>query len=402
MAAFIPYGAYWSTPFVRWQGAFAHLHAMKFAAHVTGQALKDRKIDPQSFDYGAYGLTVPQKSSFYGFPWFAAMVGAPQISGPTINQACATGTRLLATAAAEISMGAASCALVVSGDRCSNGPHLVYPAPTAPGGTADAENWVLDNFSADPWAKCAMIDTAENVARRDKIETAEQHELVVCRYQQYEQALADNSAFLKRFMTLPFDVPDARFRKTVTSLEGDAGVTQSTPEGLAKLKPVKPDGTVTFGGQTHPADGVTGAVVVDSAERAAEIGTDAKVRVEIVSYAQGREEAGYMPAAPIKAAKLALERAGKSIGDMNAVKSHNPFAVNDIAFARAMDIDWATMNDFGSSLIWGHPQGPTALRSVIELIEQLAIRGGGYGLFEGCAAGDSAMALVVKVSDQGA
>ena len=57
------------------------------------------------------------------------------------------------------------------------------------------------------------------------------------------------------------------------------------------------------------------------------------------------------------------------------------------------------MNELGCSLIWGHPQGPTGLRAVIELIEELAIRGGGWGLFTGCAAGDSAMAVVVEVGD---
>ena len=55
------------------------------------------------------------------------------------------------------------------------------------------------------------------------------------------------------------------------------------------------------------------------------------------------------------------------------------------------------MNNFGCSLVWGHPQGPTGLRALIELIEELAIRGGGTGLFQGCAAGDTAMAAVVRV-----
>jgi acetyl-CoA acyltransferase len=58
------------------------------------------------------------------------------------------------------------------------------------------------------------------------------------------------------------------------------------------------------------------------------------------------------------------------------------------------------MNNFGCSLIWGHPQGPTGLRAVIELIEELALTGGGYGLFTGCAAGDTGMAVVIKVSDR--
>ena len=55
------------------------------------------------------------------------------------------------------------------------------------------------------------------------------------------------------------------------------------------------------------------------------------------------------------------------------------------------------MNNYGSSLIWGHPQGPTGMRLVMELIEELALLGGGYGLFTGCAAGDTAAAIVLRV-----
>jgi len=56
------------------------------------------------------------------------------------------------------------------------------------------------------------------------------------------------------------------------------------------------------------------------------------------------------------------------------------------------------INNFGCSYVWGHPQGPTALRSVIELIEELAVKGGGLGMFTGCAAGDTGGAVVIKVS----
>ena len=105
-----------------------------------------------------------------------------------------------------------------------------------------------------------------------------------------------------------------------------------------------------------------------------------------------------MPAAPIKAARVALERAGLKISDMAAIKSHNPFVVNDIAFARETGCDLMAMNNYGCSLVWGHPQGPTGLRAVIELIEELAERGGGHGLFHGCAAGDTAMAVVIEVA----
>jgi acetyl-CoA acetyltransferase len=108
-----------------------------------------------------------------------------------------------------------------------------------------------------------------------------------------------------------------------------------------------------------------------------------------------------MPYAPVPASRAALKAAGIGVGDLAAVKSHNPFVVNDIVFARETGFDVAKMNNYGCSLVWGHPQGPTGLRAIIELIEELALRGGGYGLFNGCAAGDSAMAVVIEVRDAG-
>lgn len=398
MTAYIPYGAYWSTPFARWQGAFSHLHSMEFAAYVAKNALSERSIGLDAFDFAAYGMTVPQNRSFYGLPWFTAMMGAERLTGPTISQACATGARLLATAAGEIAIGASQTALIVSGDRTSNGPHAYYPAPTGPGGTGVSEDIVLDSFNKDPFARCAMVDTAENVARRDGIDTQEQHELVLARHAQYQDALADNRAFQLRYMAENFDIPDARYRKTVGVLNGDDGVYPTTAEKLAGLKPVRDGGTVTFAAQTHPADGSAGMVVVSTEERAAELSRDSAITIELVSTGMGREDVAHMPAAPIAAARRALDLAGLEIGDMAAIKSHNPFAVNDIAFARAFGIDWRQMNNYGSSLIWGHPQGPTALRAMIEMIEELAIKGGGYGLYQGCAAGDSAMAVILKVS----
>jgi len=87
------------------------------------------------------------------------------------------------------------------------------------------------------------------------------------------------------------------------------------------------------------------------------------------------------------------------VTDLDAVNTHNPFAINDIYFANSTGFDVEAMNNYGCSLIWGHPQGPTGLRSVIELIEELVQRGGGRGLFVGCAAGDTAMAVVVSVDN---
>jgi acetyl-CoA acetyltransferase len=81
------------------------------------------------------------------------------------------------------------------------------------------------------------------------------------------------------------------------------------------------------------------------------------------------------------------------------VKTHNPFVLTDIVVARELGFPVQKINGYGCSLVWGHPQGPTGLRAVIELIEQMAAEGGGIGLFTGCAAGDSAMAVLLRVDD---
>ena len=79
--AFIPYGGYWSTPFCKWQGSFADLHPIKFAAEVTKSALAERNIEAGAFDSLYFGLTVPSRSSFYGTPWLAGLIGAEGITG---------------------------------------------------------------------------------------------------------------------------------------------------------------------------------------------------------------------------------------------------------------------------------------------------------------------------------
>ncbi len=394
--AYIPYGAYWSSPFCRWQGSFGHLHSLKFGAETASTTLAAREISPDALDGLILGMTVPQQFSFYGAPWAAGLIGNPGITGPTISQACATSAQAIASAASEIEHGTNTAVLALLCDRTSNSPHMYYPNPTTPGGIGDKEDWVWDNFGRDPYAKGSMLQTAENVAKKAGIDTAAQHDVALMRYEQYKDALKDDSAFLKRFMTIPFDVKDSRGRKVVNTVSGDEGVHPTTVEGLAKLKPVMDGGTVTFGAQTYPADGNAG-VIVTSKDKAAEISRVPAVRIRIVSHGAARTDKGFMPMANVPASQMALQRAGIGVGGVKAIKTHNPFAVNDVYFSREMGVEASAMNRYGSSLVWGHPQAPTGARLIIELIEELVILGGGYGLFTGCAAGDTAMAVVIKV-----
>jgi acetyl-CoA acetyltransferase len=392
----IPYGCYWSTPFAKWQGSLSHLHAIPFAAEVARGALARRDVPVGAFDGLVLGMTVPQRHTLYAVPWLAALIGAEGLSGPWIAQACATGARVLATAAAEIEVSGDRALLTITADRCSNGPHIYYPNPLGPGGTGDTEDWVMDSFGHDPWARNSMIQTAENVAAEAGITREQQDEIALVRYRQYRDALADGGAFQRRYLVSPLEVKDARGKKVVAKLETDEGVFPTTAEGLAALKPVTPGGSVTFGTQTHPADANCG-MIVTGRDRAREMATDRKIEVRVLAYGQARAKKGFMAMATVPAAREALASSGVGLSDLKTVKTHNPFAVNDVYLARELGLEAEGFNNYGSSLIYGHPQGPTGTRLIIELIEELALAGGGRGLFVGCAAGDTAAAVVIEV-----
>ncbi len=390
--AFIPYKGYWSSPFARWQGTLQYENSIVLGAATAKKALDLRGISPQVLDGCILGWSVAQKSCFYGTPWFTGMLGNDQISGPIFSQACATSATGTGYAGSLVETGIYSAMLVAMVDRCSNGPHLTWPNPLGPGGKPVAEDWVMDNFAKDPYAKNAMIETAERVARQAKITREECDELTLDRYEKYAAALADDRAFQKRYMVSC----DVRIGKKEIEFAEDEGIFPTTAEGLAKLKPVMPDGVLTYGSQTHPADGNIG-IVVCTREKAEELSADKSVPVQLLSYGYTRAEKGCMAKAPVPAAWMALERAGLKVEDLAAVKTHNPFAVNDVNMEKEMKIPRRIFNNYGSSMIYGHPQAPTGGRMIIELIEELVLLGGGYGLFTGCAAGDTAGSVVVKV-----
>jgi acetyl-CoA acetyltransferase len=358
----IPIGAAWSSPFAKWQGALAEVDSLDLATAVTTRALADRSIDQGRFTGLVLGWTVPQKQIFYGAPTLAARIGSPGLTGPMVAQACATSVAALHAAAGAVAAGAGT-QLVVTTDRVSNGPTLSWPAPNAMGGAPVTSHWVLDSFARDPWAGAGMLEAAEAVAGEMGVTRDELDDLTALRWNQYIAALADDRAFQRRYQ-VPVEIPGALH---------------------------------TFASQTHPADGCAGAVVTTAAEARAISGEGI---IRLLSAGFARVPKSRMPQAPVPAALRALDAAGKSMDDIAAITTHNPFAVNDLWFCRETGVKPEDMNTHGCSLIFGHPQGPTGLRSIAELIETLRLRGGGTGLFTGCAAGDTGAALVLEVTDR--
>jgi len=391
--AYIPYKGYYSSPFARWQGSMANENSIVLAAETSKRWLAEKNWDPKMFDYFFLGITVHQPHGFYGGPWAAAMMGATGIPGLLVSQACSTSTITLYQASLGVETGLYESPYCLMTDRCSNGPHAIWPNPMGPGAQVISEDWLMDNFNRDPWAGEAMIKTAENVSQESSITREQCDAVTLRRYEQYQESLADDRAFQKRYM---YPVMLKVSKKKTVMLEADEGVMETTAEGLAALRPVLPGGVHTFGAQTHPADGHC-ALMVTTREKAKELSADPDVEIQVVSYGYSRTKSAYMAAAVYPAVQMALNNADITVNDVKAIKTHNPFAANDIYLAQHLNIDVDSMNNYGCSLIYGHPQGPTAGRLIIEGIEEVVMVGGGYMLFGGCAAGDTAAALVVKV-----
>jgi acetyl-CoA acetyltransferase len=394
--SFMPYRGYFSSPFARWQGSLQLDHPLELAAATVRKWFGKKGIDAKMFDYVYMGATVGQLHTFFYGPWASALIGATEIPGLYVSQACSTSTTCINLSAVGIETGMHQVVMALMADRTSNGPHTIWPNPLGPGAEVVHENWIMDNFNYEPIGQQPMVQTAENVAK--KVEGGVTKEfgdaVTLRRYEQYLDALKNDRAFQKGYM---FPVEFRKNKRETGVLEADEGITPTTKEGLAKLKPQIPGGVHSFGAQTHPADGHA-AVIVTTKEKARELSADPKITIQILSYGYARAEKAHMGMAPVPAARMAMQKAGIGVQDLKAVKTHNPFIANDIYLATELGIDVMGFNNYGSSIIYGHPQAPTAARLIMELIEEVVLLGGGYGLFTGCAAGDTGAALIVKVS----
>jgi acetyl-CoA C-acetyltransferase len=280
---------------------------------------------------------------------------------------------------------------VLVADRVSNGPTLSWPN-SEPEAAAREEHWVRHAFAQDPSTGLSMLHTAETVAQEAGFERADADAVAVLRYEQYRDPQAE---LVRAQCLVDVDVVDPD--GVNAQLSTDEGVRERTALSVSEERPAVAGGVHTAASQTHPADGSAGAIVT-TPQHAREMADGGGV-VELVAAGFSRVEPGHMPQALVPSAQAALAAAGTSVSAVDAITTHNPFAINDLYFAREMDVALEAMNVTGSSLVFGHPQGPTGLRSIAEMVTVLRHRGGGIGLFAGCAAGDSGASLVVRVDD---
>lgn len=386
----IPYGTWGSSYFPAWQTSpLAEVNIGQFAGEAMARILGLRGVRKTELDYLVIGSTVPWHWKFWTAPLVSSCMGH-RIPGYHIEQACATGLQAILLAGAEVDNGAFDTVGVLTFDRTSDSPVGVFPERRAYERT-QAISDVWDNFGFDPATGRAMITAAGIAARKHRTDRREVDEVAFLRHQQYFEA--KESGFLDRVL-VPLDLLNVQGRP-LGRIDDDLGVRALTLDGLRAMREL--DTCVTGGTQTHASDGMS-ALLVTTEGKARELSTRPEIEITFVAKTDVRAQPSLMPEAPALAVRKLLDRTGLTMSDMAVVKNHNPFAVNDVIFAKMLDYDWREMNNTGCPLVWGHPQGPTLTRVAIEGLEEAVDLGGGHVLIFGCAAGDVGIAAIFKVS----
>jgi acetyl-CoA acetyltransferase len=389
----IPFGCWGSSYFPAWQTSpLAEVNIGQFAGEAMARIMSLRGVRKGEIEYLISGSTVPWHWKFWNSPMLSHCFGH-RIPGFHIEQACATGVQTIVAAANEVQTVGRQAVGVLTFDRCSDSPVGVFPERRAYQRTVPLAD-VWDNFGFDPATSKAMIAAAGNVARKYKLDRKEIDELTAGCYENYYAA---RKAGHLDGILVPLEILNVQGKK-VGVVDDDLGI---RPISLAELRGMRElDTCVTGGTQTHAADGMA-CVVVASVEKAKELSLRPEISVELIAKMEIRGEPSCMPEGPALAVKKLLPQVGLTMDDFCVVKSHNPFAVNDVCFSKVHNYDWRKMNKTGCSIVWGHPQGPTLTRITIEAIDEAARLGGGYAMSMGCAAGDVGIAAIFRVTDAG-
>jgi acetyl-CoA C-acetyltransferase len=306
-----------------------------------------------------------------------------------VNRLCGSGLQAIVSAAQTILLGEADTAIGAGAESMSRGPYLATAERWgARLGNAELLDYTLGILS-DPFEKIHMGVTAENVAARHGITREMQDELALASQKRAAHAIAQG--YFKGQIA-PVELPS---RKGVTLFETDEHVRgDTTLEALAKLRPAfKKDGVVTPGNASGINDGAA-AVVLAAGDAVKSLKLEPLAR--LVAYGHAGVEPAYMGMGPVPATRLALERAGLKIADLDVIESNEAFASQASAVCRELGFDPAKVNPNGSGISLGHPVGATGAIITTKAIHELQRVRGRYALVTMCIGGGQGIAAVFE------
>ena len=355
-------------------------------------------VDPADVEDVIWGCGQPAGEAGYNIARVAGILAGLQAPGVTVNRYCSSSLQTIRMAAHAIAAGEGDCFVAGGVETISR-----YGAGMADGmpdtrnqrfAEAEERSAVRSAGGQDHWTPpeslsdiyIAMGQTAENVAEFKGVSRQRQDEFA-CLSQNRAETARDRG-FFEREIT-PFPLDDGRL------LQNDDGIRAGTTmERLADLLPAfRPDGTVTAGNCCPLNDGAA-AVLVTSAERAAELGVTPLAR--IVASGVSALDPEIMGLGPVGAVRQALDRAGMTIDDIDHVEINEAFAAQVIASADELGIDWEKLNPNGGAIALGHPFGMTGSRIMGTLLNGLEDADGEIGLETMCVGGGQGVAMVVQ------
>ena len=385
MESYIIAGA--RTPIGRYGGALSGTRPDDLAALVVREAVARSGVDPTDLDEVVFGAANQAGEDNRNVARMAAqLAGLPDsVPGFTVNRLCASGLTAVATARALIAAGEVD--LVVAGgvESMTRAPWVTEkPArPWAkPGASFDTSiGWRFPNPRFDASTTLSMPQTAEQVAQRCNLTRVELDEFALQSHQRAVKAIA-NGHFSGEI------VP-------VGTCDTDEGPRPDTSlERLASLRPVNgPDGLVTAGNSSSLNDGAA-AMVIASEEYVDRHGLQPRAR--IVASASAGVAPEIMGIGPVPATRKALDRAGWSTSDLDAVELNEAFASQSLACIRDLGLDDETVNSDGGAIALGHPLGASGARILLTLLGRLERSGAHRGLATMCVGVGQGTALLVE------
>jgi acetyl-CoA acetyltransferase family protein len=378
----------------RYCGKLRDFTAMELAAVAAKGAIERAQMDPREFDHAIFGNAQQTSAdAMYGARHVALRAGLPiETPALTVNRLCGSGMQAIVTAAQMIQLGEAQRVLAGGMESMSQAPHVIRGARW---GLGFGEGKLEDSLMVallDTWCGLQMANTAELYAAQQGITRETQDELA---FQSQQKAVAAQKACRLKEETIPVPLKNRKGEFSGEMFEQDDHLRpETTMEGLAKLKPsFGKNGTVTAGNASGIVDGGA-AVVVMSVDEAQKRGK--KPLGRIVSWGIAGVEPKIMGRGPVPATRIALEKAGLKLEDMDLIEVNEAFAAQYLGVEKELGLDRSRVNVNGGAIALGHPLGATGTRIVLTLLYELRRRGGKYGLATACIGGGQGIAMIVE------
>ena len=371
-------------------GSLKDTTPIDLAIPVAKDAIEKSGLPADAIQHATYGHVIhTEPRDMYSPRCISIGAGLPETSPAfQVNRLCGSGLQAIVSATQLIKLGDCDTALAGGVEVMSRGPYIL---PAQRWGARMGDSTVIDMMTGalhDPFGIGHMGITAENVAADYGISREDMDQFSA--QSQARAAYASEAGYFKNQIT-PVDL--TKRRKIVTFDHDEFIRAESTAESLAGLRAAfAKDGLVTAGNSSGINDGTASLVLAN----AAAVGTH-KVNplARIVAYGFGGVPPRIMGMGPVPASKMALERAGLSVDDLDLVESNEAFAAQACAVSRQLNLDAARVNPNGGAIALGHPVGATGAIIMTKLIHELHRINGRYGMATMCIGGGQGISVVI-------